>query len=683
MPNKLSTQSSPYLLQHQSNPVDWQPWDIEAFAQAVAEQKPVFLSVGYSSCHWCHVMEHESFEDTEIAEILNRSFVSIKVDREERPDIDDTYMTAVQMASGRGGWPMSVFLTPDKKPFFAGTYFPKEDRQGQAGFKSILLGIERHWNENHEELIRSASKFAETLEETFNKQPERTLRDQLHGEQLLTHSVAAILDDYDPKYGGFGQSPKFPPHSALVFLLEYSSWPNADPDLAQRAINAAGFTLKSMSQGGIMDHVGGGFHRYSTDAMWHLPHFEKMLYDNALILKPLMMAGSAIPTFAWLYEKTAERTVDWLKREMLTSDGLLGSALDADSEGEEGKYYVWSIPEIENILSEDTEEFAKAYRCTPEGNFLDEATRQQTGTNVLHQHPDSDDRWGYALDSLLTARDARPKPLFDHKAIVCWNALAVVGIVAVGFGEFATEIMENLLKFIPDNGEVPHLIVDGIPSGRGFLDDYAATILALHALAEVSGGDLASSYYRKATRLTQMMISEFLDTDHTVFRATGSGHEPLFGRAAPIFDQPIPSGNALGVRALILAGETDLAAKVLAQLSGWMQSVPSATEGLLSSYLRLVSGQGVLNSAPAVMWSLDDQSLLLHIKAGVHLRSVTLSLMGGELIVLPEQPENGYENILQVVLPDSAKSGSTLNLRYQPCTDWECLLPIETDIVVD
>ena len=374
MPNRLALESSPYLRQHAHNPVDWYPWGDEAFETARRENRPVFLSIGYSSCHWCHVMEKESFESEEIARFLNAHFVSIKVDREERPDVDDVYMTAVQLTSGRGGWPLSAFLLPDRKPFFAGTYFPPDDRHGRPGFLTLLKRLEAAWREKRADIESGAARIAAEVAAASGL----TARD---ASEPLTPASLGLLGGalsrlFDPDNGGFGDAPKFPPHLALAWLLRRG----AAGDGA--ALTMAEATLEAMALGGIRDHLGGGFHRYSTDANWLLPHFEKMLTDNAQLLG--VYARAYALTGNDLFARVARETGEYLLREMTGPEGGFYASTDADSEGEEGKYFAWDPSEIRDVLGEDEGEyFCEWYGVRPEGNFRDEATGRFTGRSIL------------------------------------------------------------------------------------------------------------------------------------------------------------------------------------------------------------------------------------------------------------------------------------------------------------
>jgi uncharacterized protein YyaL (SSP411 family) len=375
--NRLAREKSPYLLQHAHNPVDWYPWGAEAIEKAKTENKPIFLSVGYSACHWCHVMERESFESPEIAALVNRYFVPIKVDREERPDVDEIYMTAVQRMTGSGGWPLSVFLLPDGRPFYGGTYYPPEGRHGRIAFPSLVTQLGEAFHNRREEMEEVAASIVTALEEAARQSP-LPHDGPIHAGELLSGAVAELADRFDEAHGGFGSAPKFPPHHALRLLLA------AVRDGDDGAIPLLTVTLNKMALGGVYDHVGGGFHRYSTDGVWLLPHFEKMLYDNALLLRVYAEASELLGSAA--YARVARETADWCLRDLLDpSTGGFEAALDADSEGVEGKYYVWTVPEVHEALGFPFgEAFAQTYRFHVEGNFREEATGHRTGANIPH-----------------------------------------------------------------------------------------------------------------------------------------------------------------------------------------------------------------------------------------------------------------------------------------------------------
>lgn len=632
MANRLASSSSPYLRQHRDNPVDWYPWGEEAFERAKAEDKPVFLSVGYSSCHWCHVMAHESFEDSEVAALLNETCICVKVDREERPDVDETYMTAVQLSSGRGGWPMSVFLTPEKKPFFAGTYFPKEDRSGYPGFRTIVQQIGLGWREARLEFEHTAHEFASALADYIEQDaPMAAL-----GPDLIDDAVRSLWEDFDPELGGFGVAPKFPPHSAMEFLIVYAKTRNGE--LAEHASTMVETTLDKMRLGGIHDHVGGGYHRYSTDAEWRLPHFEKMLYDNALLMR-VMPDPSDIAA--------------WLMREMRTDGGLFMSALDADSEGEEGKFYVWSRAELVESTSEP---FADAFDIRPEGNFHDEATGRLTGANVLFRKPGeiADER--EFLTKLLDRRTDREGPGLDEKVITGWNALTIAGLVAASHRQpellpVAETAMEALIAFEP----LPRIVGSG---DTGFLEDYAATAFALHELATVN-----PAWRERADRLTLETVARFGDPQGG-FHATGEEHEKLFGRSMPVFDTPIPSGNALALRALLRTDPTHPhLRRSFERLAGWMRRAPQACEALILAYMEWLA-TGV---AEDVSITYRDGAIHLTPAPGFHLQGLAAEFADGfGTLGEPTQNDVGWK------IPVGASGLASVRVRFQICTDEVC-----------
>ncbi|HVT12318.1 MAG TPA: DUF255 domain-containing protein [Fimbriimonadaceae bacterium] len=692
MANRLARESSPYLRQHRDNPVDWFPWDGEAFALARAEDKPVFLSIGYSSCHWCHVMAHESFEDEGVAAILNESFVSVKVDREERPDVDEAYMTAVQLATGRGGWPMTVFLTPDKKPFFAGTYFPRDDRAGHPGFLTICRQIASLWQTKRDEIEENAAEFALGLTEAMNRRAPATSAS--FDEAFVAEAIRALAADFDRTHGGFGGAPKFPPHTSIDFLLEYAIRPETADELRQLALGMAFSTLEHMALGGIHDHVGGGFHRYSTDAEWRLPHFEKMLYDNALMLGNYGLAATIQreidPRWPAFFAQVADRIERWLKTEMASPLGCFYSALDADSEGVEGKYYVWTTEEVRAAFSEHAPRFIEAYGLRDEGNFRDEATGRLTGENVLLLQSKDRTLWT-SLDHLLKWRQTRVRPGLDEKVVVAWNGLAIRNLADA---DTAREAADTILAAEEAFGGLPHQIVDGVPSGRGYLDDYAAFADALFALGD--------EYRAEAERLTGKMIELFWDDEQGGFFGASASHEELFGRSKPVFDSPTPSGNALALRCLVAAGDAERAARLVRAFLGWMERAPQATEALYAAALPLL---GALPSESGgngeITVRLAEESLpmdadgswrgeiLISIPPGFHINGndppedwlipTTLSFEGAAAeIDYPDSWDGDVRIPFRLTLPARANPGAfTAHVRFQACTETECLRPRE------
>jgi uncharacterized protein len=733
MANRLASETSPYLLQHQNNPVDWFPWGEEAFQKARAENKPVFLSVGYSSCHWCHVMEHESFESEDVAAILNEHFVSVKVDREERPDVDETYMTAVQLTSGRGGWPMSVFLTPDRKPFFAGTYFPKEDRGKYPGFMTVLRQIAQGWQSSKPEFQKAADELADAIGQMLAREAPKTFTKL--DRKLLDGGVQALAADFDPQLGGFGKAPKFPPHAGIDFLMNDGTTESSSEELASSAVNMALFTLEAMALGGIHDHVGGGFHRYSTDQQWLLPHFEKMLYDNALLLKNYAMAARMVvsvdPALGALFARTAGGIVRWLSREMMAPEGFFYSALDADSEGEEGKFYVWTEEEVRQVLGTRADAFMKTYRFAREGNFLDEATHQLTGANIPHLDADDAGAFDEDLSALRKARETRVRPGLDDKALVGWNGLAISGLAEAGELQLARNAATAILKCSKEHGSLPHQIAKGRPSGAAFLEDYAGFIAGLLDLALAEELDVPGAptlWVEEAVRLYREMVEKFYDHGTGGFFATTSGHEMLFGRSKPVFDQPIPSGNALAIRSALRLGDREHARESLESFVGWMERAPGATESLLHATLELLetgaaaasteaidAAVGVpkeleaLQQPPAVTNSevqvgvtarelmadpegVARTEVVLQVPPGLHLNSSNpparwlspTKVTGSEPIRVdyPEAPADRYEGEVRIPVEIKLPVGASaveveLKVAWQACTDTECLPPKE------
>ncbi|MFW6198247.1 MAG: thioredoxin domain-containing protein, partial [Acidobacteriota bacterium] len=473
--NRLADEISPYLLQHADNPVDWYPWGEEALGRARREDRPILLSVGYAACHWCHVMEHESFEDPETAELMNEHFVCIKVDREERPDIDEIYMRAVQMMTGRGGWPLTVFLTPDLEPFYGGTYYPPEDRPGMPSFEKVLRGIAEAWEERRDEVEGMGGRLREQLQPA----PTGGGDGAEPSEALLQRAAMELQERFDPNHGGFGDAPKFPNPTAVALLLRHGAR-RGDQDL----MHAATFTLDQMAAGGIHDHVGGGFHRYCTDARWLVPHFEKMLYDNALLVMDYLDAYQL--TGEDRHAGVVRDTLDWVLREMRQPRGGFSSTLDADSEGVEGKFYVWDREEIEELLGDEAELFCAAYDVTSSGNW--------EGHNILHLPRRLDavareagepeeavrEQLRRNLETLRRARAERVRPGLDDKVLVDWNGLMIAAMARAGrvlgerrYGEAAGRAADFLLEELVRDGRLLHAWRDGEARVRGYLDDHA------------------------------------------------------------------------------------------------------------------------------------------------------------------------------------------------------------------
>jgi hypothetical protein len=549
--NRLSRETSPYLLQHAHNPVDWYPWGDEAFEKAKSENKPILLSIGYSACHWCHVMEHESFENEKIAALMNELFVNIKVDREERPDLDEIYMNAVQMLTGRGGWPMTMFLTPDRKPFYGGTYFPPEDRQGMPGFPRILMGVSQAYRERPEDVQKSVSQILTALQ--------RMAESQETSKNLSPAVVAAgaenIARAYDSDNGGLGQAPKFPNAGVYeLFLRHYSHSKN------ERFLEMVIHTLTKMGQGGIYDHLGGGFHRYSVDAKWLVPHFEKMLYDNAQLVR--IYANAYTISREPLFRSIVEETVGYLFREMLDPKGGFYSTQDADSEGEEGKFFVWTAEEINRVIGESEGEiFCRMYDVGEPGNFEGKSilhpilTVDQAGKLFRKEPRDIEAIVARAKEKLFAEREKRVKPFRDEKIITAWNGLMLSGLAeAIKLSEnpawidAAARTVEFIFSDMARGGLLLHTHKDGQSKLLGYLDDYAFLAVGLLDLYEAV---LDRTYLDRAIQLTDVLLREFWDERDGGFFFTGKSHEPLISRAKPVFDASIPSGNAMATQLLL------------------------------------------------------------------------------------------------------------------------------------
>ena len=676
-------------------------------------------------------MEHESFEDEAVAAILNKDFVSVKVDREERPDIDEAYMTAVQLSSGHGGWPMSLFLTADRKPFFAGTYFPKADRGKQRGFQSILVELARAWAASRGEILKAADEFSQALKQTLVREAPGTF--DAFDQAFVDNVVRALAAEFDQKNGGFGTAPKFPPHSGLQFLLTYAMREGGTQDLQQASLMLVLKTLEGMIFGGIHDHVGGGFHRYSTDAEWRLPHFEKMLYDNALMLGSLTRAAALVQEmespYSQIFEYAAACLMDWVQREMTSPEGLFYSAIDADTEGEEGKYYVWTEDEVKEILGDRAARFMAAYEFRPEGNFEDEATKQKTGANIPIPGEGSLGAFGDELDSLLVARMKRTPPAIDDKILVGWNGLMITSLVQAGELEKASRAAKAILDYEAKLGYLPHQIVKGVPSGRAFLDDFAAFTLSVHQLASfgtlvenlakerpelkdsIKMIESADFWIHHAARLTEEMVSQFYDNEKGGFFGTSNAHEELFGRTKPFFDQPVPSGNALALSCLVAVGDEERARKTLQTALGWMQKLPQATEAMIHAALPLAVETVVVEKfagRPAVVpvnteltvrlsqreveadkdgWG--HAEVILQVPEGMHINSSTPParwLTATTLVVhplaakvrYPEAENDQYSGEVRIgvdiAIPPAERAAEfEIRIQYQLCTDTECL----------
>jgi len=575
--NRLIHEKSPYLLQHAYNPVNWYPWCDEAFEKAKREDKPIFLSIGYSTCHWCHVMERESFEDEEIASILNNNFISIKVDREERPDIDSIYMTVCQALTGHGGWPLTIFMTPDKTPFFAGTYFPKNDRMGMSGLKTILNSVNQAWLNNREALLHSGSRIIDAIKDSFEEDtPESTAT---ISEDIFDEAFSQFKYDFDNIFGGFGSAPKFPTPHNLFFLLRY--WYNTKEEYALIMVEK---TLESMYKGGIYDHIGFGFSRYSTDEKWLVPHFEKMLYDNALLAIAYLEAYQA--TKKKKYAEIAQQIFTYVLRDMTSPEGGFYSAEDADSEGEEGKFYIWSKKEINDILGDkDGEKYCKYYNITDEGNF--------EGFNIPNLInsviPDEDNELVESCrKKLFDYRIKRIHPHKDDKILTAWNGLMIAAMAIGGrvlHNEVYTQAAEKaaefiLSKLVREDGRLLARYRDGDAAIPAYVDDYAYLIWGLIELYEST---YKPKYLKKSLALNQDLIKLFWDNKSGGLFLYGSDSEQLIIRPKELYDGATPSGNSVAalnfIRLARMTGQHELEEKAQNMFSIFGKQVQRMARG--------------------------------------------------------------------------------------------------------
>ena len=580
--NHLIHESSPYLLQHAHNPVDWYPWGDEAFAKAQSENKPVLLSIGYSACHWCHVMAHESFEDEQIAQLMNENFVNIKVDREERPDLDQIYMNAVQMMTHHGGWPMTVFLTADAVPFYGGTYFPPQDRYNMPGFPRVLISVAEAYRDRRSEIADTSASLLQELQ----RLSATNASDQPLEKELLDAAQVGIVRNYDSVNGGFGGAPKFPPAMTLEFLLRtYVRTGKSE------ALDTVRHTTQKMARGGVYDQLGGGFHRYSTDAKWLVPHFEKMLYDNALLSRLYLHYFQV--TQDPLALQTTEGILDYVLREMTDSQGGFYSTQDADSEGHEGKFFVWEIAELKSLLGEkDGLFFSTYYDVTEAGNF--------EGKNILNVRRPMDvvaaelgvtevelaDSLNRSKRTLFEVRERRVKPDRDEKILTAWNGLMLASFAEAGIALDRPDYLKaarHNARFVLSNLRRDGLLLrtykDGVAKYNAYLEDYAFLIEGLVTLYETTG---EFEWLNEACTLTQRMIDEFWDSKDGGFFFTGKSHENLIVRSKDYFDNATPSGNSVAANLLLrLAVLTDnqdyrnLAISVLREVADSARKYPS------------------------------------------------------------------------------------------------------------
>ncbi|MFC2947304.1 thioredoxin domain-containing protein [Virgibacillus sediminis] len=588
--NRLIHEKSPYLLQHADNPVDWYPWGEEAFEKAKKENKPIFLSIGYSTCHWCHVMAHESFEDEEVASVLNEKYVSIKVDREERPDVDSVYMKVCQMMTGHGGWPLTIFMTPDQVPFYAGTYFPKESKYGRPGIMDALKQLHEKYSKDPDHIEEVTDSVKDALNRTAMEKSDKRLT-----KETIDKAYQQLVKSSDFAYGGFGSEPKFPMPQNLLFLLRHYHFTGETA-----ALKLVESTLQSMARGGIYDHVGFGFSRYSTDEKWLVPHFEKMLYDNALLLAAYTECWQVTATP--FYKRIAEEIITFIQREMTGEEGAFYSAIDADSEGIEGKYYVWGFEEIYEVLDEDLASlYAETYNIRPQGNFEGKNIPNLIGRDLGEQATASglsldelEDQLEKARQKLLNAREKRIYPHVDDKVLSGWNGMMIASLAKAGkaFGnQQYIQMAKKALQFVEDKlFEGQRLMAryrDGETKYKAYIDDYA---FLLWGYIEMYEATFSADYLNKAGKLAAQMIELFWDKKSGGFYFSGRDGEQLIAEDKEIYDGAIPSGNSVAAVMLTrlghLTGETDFLDKADEMYSTFYEDInrmPSASPYFLQS----------------------------------------------------------------------------------------------------
>ena len=684
MKNKLQTENSPYLLQHATNPVNWYPWGEEAFAQAEKLDLPIFLSIGYATCHWCHVMEHESFEDKEVALFLNENFVSIKVDREQRPDIDSIYMAVCQMMTQRGGWPLSIFMTPSKEPFFAGTYFPKSSKNGMVGFLDLLPKIKEVWETKREDVLKSAETIVSSLKDVANP----SIPNSFIAEKDMNEIFESLKDFYDEKYGGFGEAPKFPSPQNLVFLSNFFNNTNNKDSL--RMIDQ---TLTSMLLGGIYDHIGFGFHRYSTDVKWLVPHFEKMLYDQATILEALY--ESYLVTKKNLFLQAGFEIKEYLKFNLQSPEGGFYSAEDADSEGEEGLFYIWSYKELEDALTSDEFQFFKhLYNVEEEGNFLEETTKNYNGKNIIYLKNELKEFANtFSLDEksifsessrikgkLKSLRDERNRPLLDDKILLDWNAMTISSLSKMYRATLDNDFIELAIKansFIEANMAQSdnlffHCYRGGKVSIDGFLDDYSFYTKSLIDLYEST---LNPEYLNKAITCCNSMIDIFWDDENGLFFLAKEDSKDLIVRQKNLLDGAIPSGNSTALFSLLklsmYQGDNSLfkKAELLSSKLGEMAKKFPINLGQFLANQYLFYGDEVKIVVTSELDSLDSNQELFKYLINLKVNKKTIFHINSEKV---------REEFIKISDKYSFLPNSSKEIKIYVCSGFTCKNPVST-----
>lgn len=668
--NRLIFEQSPYLLQHADNPVDWYPWGDAAFALAKREKKPIFLSIGYSTCHWCHVMAHESFANKQVAAILNRDFIAIKVDREERPDIDSIYMKVAQLIGGNGGWPLTILMTPDRKPFFGGTYFPVESGHGRPGLIDILESTIELWQKDRDRLLGSAEKITGLLTEAVGER----VTGAIDG-AILVKGYQQLVGGYDDLYGGFGKAPKFPSPPQLFFLLRY--WRRTGE---KKALAMVKKTLTALRMGGIFDQLGGGVHRYSTDRKFLVPHFEKMLYDQALLAMAYLETYQA--TGEDFFGDTAREIFTYVLRDLTDPDGAFYSAEDADSEGVEGKFYLWSEAEIAAVLGKAAgAAFAEAFGVEEAGNYQDEVTGKKTGLNILHQlQPLKGEVFVGARRALFARRSERSHPFKDDKVLTSWNGL-MIGALALGkniLGEAgylaaAEKATDFVLKELRNgDGRLLRRYRAGNAALAAYLDDYAFFIFGLLNLYEAS---FKVRYLALAVELTGQMIDLFWDEEHDVFSFSGLGNEQLLTPIVEFYDGALPAGNSVAFLALLkLARLTDN--RHYRDFAGKMATRIIAEAGEYpAGYTMFLSGLDFLLGPTGEIVIAGESGAPETIAAG---KIIHKNFLPNKVVLLHSAGKNGkeLERIAEYTRCQPLLGGKT---TFYVCRDYSCVQPV-TDL---
>lgn len=670
--NRLAHETSPYLLQHAHNPVEWHPWGEEALGRAKKEDKPILLSIGYSSCHWCHVMEKESFENEAIARIMNERFVNIKVDREERPDLDEIYMNAVQMMTGSGGWPMTVFLTPDLVPFHAGTYFPPEDRMGMPGFPKVLITVSDYYRTHPKEVASMEAQMRNALHQMVRILPSQEAIDI----DLLSRAFNAMEKQFDPVHGGFGSAPKFPHSMTLSFLLRH--WKKT---LEREALRMAEVTLDKMADGGIYDHLGGGFHRYSVDERWLIPHFEKMLYDNALLSRTYFEAYQA--TRKERYLQVGEEILGYILREMKSPEGGFFSTQDADSEGEEGKFFVWTRDEIKELLGKEKgTAFCAYYGVTPHGNF----ERGASVLNIASTLEKVSELYGIPVPELeillrdgrgrlFIEREKRAKPARDEKILTSWNGLMASGFIdgfkLTGKREYlrgAEEAIQFILNGVKKHGGLMRVYHQGRWHVKGYSEDYAFLIQSLIELYEAS---FEVRYLEEADRLNRRMIELFWDDQDGGFFFSGKENESLIARSKNPYDNALPSANSIALFNLIrlgyLKGEEGLkkrADQILRLFRNFLSEHPSGFAHMLSGFSFLLHPEEI-----GIIGSRKDR------RTGMLLKGIHRAYLPDKILNLKDPGEPSEENWFPFLRDKGVPESPTVFV----CREFTCLPPVQSE----